>query len=121
MAVIVSITLYNMLQSISVNSAGRDSVSVTSCNTPISMDTTISVILQYVLVIYYSMDVTVSVILQCILVIYYSVDIMVQSPPAKHLNNLSAWTQSFSHPALRLSNLLERGHYGSVTSCKTSQ
>ena len=122
MAVIVSITLYNMLQSISVNSAGRDSVSVTSCNTPISMDTTISVILQYVLVIYYSMDVTVSVILQCILVIYYSVDITVQSPPAKHLNNLSQrGHKGFSHPAIHLSNLLQRGHYGSVTSCETSQ
>ena len=122
MAVIVSGTLYNMLQSISVDGAGRDSVSGTPCNTPISVDMTVSVNLQYISIIYHGMDKTVSVILRYILVIYYSVDFTVQSSPAKHLNNLSQrGHKGFSHPAIHLSNLLQRGHYCSVISCETSQ
>ena len=74
---------------ISMASAGRDSVPVTPCNTPISVDTTISVILQY---------------------IYYSVDITVQSHPAKHLSNLlQGGHNGFSHPEIHLSNILQRG------------
>lgn len=76
----------------SMDSAGRDSVSVTPCNTPVSVDTTVSVILQY------------------ILVIYYSVDITVQSHPAKHLSNLlQGGHNGFSHPEIHLNNLLQRG------------
>ena len=56
------------------------------------------------------MDTKVSVILQYILVIYYNVDITVQSYPAKHLNNLlQGGHNGFSHPEIYLNNLLQRG------------